>query len=174
MFPRTSNISENPEWSPLWLTLPPLREMVPLPTYQVPVVSANSGANVDEAQALNNPEDAFGANVAALQPVYNPNDDANCVSLVPVSRQESSLVPEPIESIVPPLDTQITSVSCLASSPRNKMNDISENPKWSPLSCPAPFSHSSITVTLNVRFNLVSPQESVPPRYYRHERARLP
>ena len=56
MFPRPSNISENPEWSSLWLVQPPLREMVPLPTYQTPVVSANSGANVDEAQAINNPE----------------------------------------------------------------------------------------------------------------------
>ena len=43
MFPRPSNISENPEWSPLWLVLPPLREIVPLPTYQLPV-TADSGA----------------------------------------------------------------------------------------------------------------------------------
>ena len=35
MFPRPSNISENPEWSSLWLIQPPLREMVPLPTYHL-------------------------------------------------------------------------------------------------------------------------------------------
>ena len=50
------------------------------------------------------------------------------------------------------------------------INDISENPKRSPLSYPARISHSPITVTLSVRFTLVSPQESVPSRYYRHER----
>ena len=49
------------------------------------------------------------------------------------------------------------------------MNDISEIPSWSPLSCPAPLSHSSITVPLIIYPTLVSPQESVLSRYYRHE-----
>ena len=103
MFPRPSNISENPEWSPLWLVQPPLREMVPLPTYQMPVVPANSGANVDDAKAINDPESAFGANVTALQFVHDPNDDANDMPLVPVSRQELPPSQEFTESIVPPL-----------------------------------------------------------------------
>ena len=68
---------------------PPLREMVPLPTYQVPVIS-NSGANVDDARAINDPEFAFGANVGVLEPVYDPKDDASDMPLVPVSRQEPS------------------------------------------------------------------------------------
>ena len=89
MFPRPSNISENPEWSPLWLALPPLREMVSLTTYQVPV-TANSGANVDDAQVINDPELPFGANVAALQPVYDPKDEAIDMLIVTVSRQEPS------------------------------------------------------------------------------------
>ena len=58
-FSRPSNISENPEWSSSWRILPPLREMVPLPTYQVPVVSASSGASVDDARAINDPETAL-------------------------------------------------------------------------------------------------------------------
>ena len=109
--------------------------MVPLPTYQVPVVT-NSGANVGDAQAINDPENAFGANVAALQPVHDPKDDANDMSLVTISRQEPSPTQELNESIVPPLDTQITLIACPVSAPRNMMNDISENPKCSPLSCP--------------------------------------
>ena len=63
-----------------------------------------------------------------------------------------------------------TNTSYPLSSPRNMMNDISENPSWSPLSCPSHISHLPITVTLNARFTLVSPQESVRRRYYRHER----
>ena len=61
--------------------------MVPLPTYQVSV-TLNSGDNVDDAQAINDPEIAFGANVAVLQPVHDPKDDAIDMSLVPVSLQE--------------------------------------------------------------------------------------
>ena len=49
------------------------------------------------------------------------------------------------------------------------MNDVSEIPSWSPLSCPAHISHLSITVTLNARSTLVPPQESVLLHYYRHE-----
>ena len=152
----------------MWLILPPLREMVLLPTYQLPV-TANSGANVDDARATNDPETAFGANVAALQPVHDPNDDANDMPLVPASCQESPKIQESSSLNTPSLDTQITSVSCLVSSPRSKMNDISENPSWSPLSCPAHIFPLSITVTLNVRSTLVSPQEFVLSRYYRHE-----
>ena len=136
----------------------------------MPVVPANSGANVDGVKATHDLEDAFGANVAALQSAYDPNDDANDVPLVTISRQESSPPQELNNLHTLSLNAQITPVSCPVSSPRNMMNDISENPKWSPLSCPAPFSHSPITVTLNVRFTLVSPQESVLSRYYRHER----
>ena len=159
-FFRPSNISENPEWSPLWLTLPPLREMVPLPTYQMPV-TVSSGANVDDSQVINDPEIAFGANVAALQPVHDPKDDAIAMSLVPVSRQESSTSQESNNAIVSSIHTQITPMSCPFSPPRNMMNDISENPSCSPLSCPAHISYLSITVTLNVRSTLVSPQEPV-------------
>ena len=140
-----------------------------MPTYQMSV-TANSGTNVGEARALNDPENAFGADVAAFQPVYDPKDDTTDMQLVTITHQEPSPVQESNESLVPPLSTQIILVSSLVSSPCNKMYDISENPSWSPLSCPAPFSHSSVTVTLNVRFILVSPQESVLPRYYRHER----
>ena len=125
--------------------------MVPLPTYQMPVVPANSGANVDGVKATHDLEDAFGANVAALQPAYDPNDDANDVSLVTVSRQEPSPSQELVNLNALPLGTQITLDSCLMSPPRNMMNDISENPKWSPLSCPAHISHLPIIVTLNVR-----------------------
>ena len=50
------------------------------------------------------------------------------------------------------------------------MNDISENPSWSPLSCPVPLPRTSLSLTLNVRSTLLSPQESVLLRYYRHER----
>ena len=93
MFPCPSNTMLDPEWSSSRLFLPPLREMVPLPTYQMPV-TANSGANVDDVQALNDPKNAFGANVAALQLVHDPKDDANDMSLVPVSCQEPSLTQE--------------------------------------------------------------------------------
>ena len=125
MFPRPSNISENPEWSSSRLVLPPLREMVPLPTYQVSV-TLNSGDNVDDAQAISDPESAFGANVAALQPVRDPKKDAIDIPLVPVSRQESSPTQESHNAIVPTPYTQITFVSCPISSPRKKMNDISD------------------------------------------------
>ena len=43
-------------------------------------------------------------------------------------------------------------------------------PSWSPLSFPVPLSHSSITASLVIQFPLMSPQESVLFRYYRHER----
>ena len=58
MFSRPSNISENPEWSSLWLVLPPLREMVPLPTYQLPV-TVDSGAKADDAKAINDQTDVW-------------------------------------------------------------------------------------------------------------------
>ena len=58
LFSRPSNISENPEWSPLWLATPPLRKMIPLPTYQVPA-TINFGANIDDARAINDPEIAY-------------------------------------------------------------------------------------------------------------------
>ena len=138
--------------------------MVPLPTYQMPD-TANSGANVNDVHVIDDPENAFGANVAALQPAYDPNDDANDMPLVPVSRQEPSLIQESDNLDAPSLNTQIMPDSCLISSPRNMTNDISENPKWSPLSCPAHISYLPVTVTLNVRFAPVSPQESVLSRF---------
>ena len=162
MFPRPSNILENPEWSPLWLVQPPLREMVPLSTYQLPVVPANSGANVDDAKATNDLEPALGVNVAALQPVHDPNDDANGMPLVTISRQEPSPSQELNKSIVLLPNTQTTLLSYPVLFPRNKTNDISENPKWSPLSCPAHISHLPIAVTLNVHFTLVSSSRVCP------------
>ena len=92
------------------------------------------------------------------------------MSLVPVSRQESPPAQESNESIVLPLNTQVTLLSCLISSPRNMMNGISENPSWSPLSCPAHISQLSLTVTLNAQFTFLLPQEYALFRYNRHER----
>ena len=121
------DISVNPQRSPLSSSSPTRlsrHEMVSLPTSQE-LISANSGANVVDAQALNDPKDAFGANVAALQPVHDPKDDANEMPLVPVPCQES-------DNNTIPLDTQVSLVTCPVSTPRNKMIDISENPSWSP------------------------------------------
>ena len=90
--------------------------------------------------------------------------------LVPASRQEPPTTQESNNSVVSTLRTRITLMSCPISSPRNMMNDISENPSWSPLFCPASNSHLSFIVPLNVRSTLVSPQESVLLHVYRHER----
>ena len=136
---------------------PPLREMVPLPTYQEPV-TPDFNADVALAQATNEPEIVFDADAAALQAVREHEADVNDMPLVPVSRQEPSPPQELNNSIVLTFNAQTTLVSCPVSSPRNMMNDISENPSWSPLSCPAHISHLPITVTLNVRSTLVSPQ----------------
>ena len=55
LFRRPSNISENPEWSHLWLITPPLRKMVPLPTYHVQVVSKLNGSTA-LIPSVNKPE----------------------------------------------------------------------------------------------------------------------
>ena len=128
--------------------------MVPLPTYQVPI-STNFGYFIDAARATNKPEISFGANVTTSQPVHVPEAGANDISLVSVSRLESSTIQEPDNSVVLALDTQTIFVSRPTSFPHKTMNDISENPSWSPLSCPAPISRMSITVPLNVRITLV-------------------
>ena len=54
--------------------------------------------------------------------------------------------------------------------PRKMKNNISENPSRSPLSCPVPFPRQPSSLNCNVHATLVSPQESVLLRYYRHER----
>ena len=97
-------------------------------------------------------------------------DDAIDMPLVPVSRQEPSTVQESSDSIASTPNAQITLVSCPVSPPRKMMNDISENPSWSPLSCPVPIPRMSITVPFNIHVTLILPQESVLPRHYRHER----
>ena len=140
--------------------------MVPLPTYQASI-TPNFSDYIDVVQATDEPETPFAVEVAALPTVIGLEADTNDMSLVPVSPRAPSPTQEPN---VLTANTQITLISCPVSSPRNMMNDISENPSWSPLSCPAHVSRLSITVTLNVRFTLVSPQECVLPLFYRHER----
>ena len=66
LFSRPSNILENPEWSPSWLITPPLRKMVPLSKYQVPVTT-NFSDYIDAAGATNEHEVAFAVDVAASQ-----------------------------------------------------------------------------------------------------------
>ena len=92
------------------------------------------------------------------------------MSLVPVLCRELSLIPMSNNSIELSFNTQITSISRPIPFPRKMMNDISENPSWSPLSCPVPLLCKLLSLALIVRATLVSPQESVLSRYYRHER----
>ena len=115
LFLRPSNISENTEWSALWLITSHLRKMVPLPTYQTSV-AINFGDQIDAARASNVPEIPFGANVTASPPVHVPEADANDISLVPVSRRAPSTAQECNNSCVSPLITQITLLSCPISS----------------------------------------------------------
>ena len=88
-FSRPSNISENPEWSPLWLTTPPLRKMSPLPTYQMPVTIQLSDSLI-VAQTVDQPESIFVVNVAVLQPVNESEVEAIDTSLVAVLCREPS------------------------------------------------------------------------------------
>ena len=165
LFSRPSNISENPEWSPLWLTTPPLRKMCSLPTYQMPVAIILSDFLI-AAQPVNQPEGTF---VAALQSVNKSESKAIDMSLVPVSRRAPSTAQESDTSFILTLDAQIILMSRPTSLSRKLKNDISENPSWSPLSCPVPLSRTFITFTLNVCPTLTSPQKSVLFYHYRHE-----
>ena len=120
LFRRPSNISENPEWSPLWLT-PPLRKMVPLPTYQMSVITESdafegSKSGLDDSEDGNPEPDAsedstVGMDIAASQPADEPDVDANDSSLAPFLCQEPSPVPIITNSIELSSDTQITFIS---------------------------------------------------------------
>ena len=89
LFSRPSNILQNPEWSPSWLITPPLRKMVPLSTYQVPVTT-NFSDYIDAARATNDPEVAFAVGIAASPTVTGPEADEIDMSLVPVLSREPS------------------------------------------------------------------------------------
>ena len=146
--------------------------MVPLPTYQV-LATPDFNNYVDLAQATNEPEIVFDADVAASQAVLEHEADAIDMPLVLVSRRAPSPIQESVNLIELTLKAPITLISCPFSPPHNMMNDTSENPSWSPLSCPASISQSFITVPLDICSTLESPQESVILRFHRHK-PRLP
>ena len=101
---------------------------------------------------------------------YEPEADAIGMSLVPVSRRELSITQDSNNSIEYALNARISLTSRPTSLLRRMVNDISENPSRSPLSCLVPLPRTLISLTLNVRTTLILPQESVWLRYYRHER----
>ena len=139
--------------------------MCPLPTYQMPVAIKLCDSLI-VAQTVDQPE----SNIAALQPVIESEVEAIDMSFVFALCQELSIAQESNNSIVPTLNTRIILISRPISFPRKMMNDISENPSRSPLSCPVPHSHKPIILVFNIRTTFVSPPESVLLHYYRHER----
>ena len=110
LFSRPSNILENPDWSHSWLARPPLRKMVPLPTYQEPILTKLSEP-VITAQVVNEPENTVIADATAPQHVYEPDTDATDMSPVPVLCRESSNHQETEESIVLTINTFTTLMS---------------------------------------------------------------
>ena len=112
--------------------------MVPLPTYQEPILTKLSEP-VITAQVVNEPENTVVADATAPQHVYEPDTDATDMSPVPVLCRESSNHQKSEMQIVLTINTFTTLMSRPIPPPRKIKNDISANPSGSPLHVPSLF-----------------------------------
>ena len=129
-------------------------------------VVTNLGDSVVAAQAFNEPETTFVADVAALQ-LVNDSEQTPLICRSFLSYAENRQLSQCLIiqfNLLSTLEPPSYYVPFLPP-PRKMKNDISR----SPLSCPVPLPHKSISLTLNIHIILVSPQESVLLYDYRHE-----
>ena len=167
--PLFRRFSEDQEWSPLWLTTPPIRKTCPLPTYPESVPSSRliPPPRKIKTDILENPSwsplspPVLSLRKSVTRPTYQ--------MLVAITLSDSLIVAQTVEQ---PESTIVANVAALQ--PVNESEVDAIDMSLVPVSYHEPSpnleSDSPIGPTLNVRATLVSLQESVLLRYYRHER----